>query len=610
MLSIASALPSLPAYCIPLASNHTMNVKVDFLVEDLIPDSICDFPCVVLNSLVFNMLVFFSSLLLLLQFARLWKKEHPGLFPSWHQNENQEVMSTSTIVSFEFGLFLCTLPAERGGLAIDSGLMGIGRIFLALLLCFLTLTFDPEFLAYLLGFCRDFFFGYRYDDHSDATEIERGRGAPAARIIEFNVNVVVVEHGGHDDDDTTTTIPEDMDWELSTNITFYTGAEPVKSKSRIVHVVRRTSPLYWRHPLLSFEEYAAASAIRSPGRSFVPSSRGQALPPIPEGVHFFPGFVSQAHLVPRDSLNEIARGRHIDSHGWSYSYFSGAGRALFCRLTEFATTKLAVGRCEHGAVDSHGWSYSYVLRAGRAWFCRLTEFATTKLAGRREIDSPRRWSILRAGRALVQFFTERASTQVAVPRDDAPGEIEQGLPTLAIVMADMLVSIDMMVPFSDSLPFSLSEIESPQAFLGVEVDTFDDDDDVQGFMFTVYDEDHTETQDVNEVEDRGVAALDFYKLSEERSNVCAEEVSTGPVVLPLRRSARIAERRQRLQLQNQESQNTIHTEVSAPDVLGSIFVDGRRRSARHLKTVKSVDSSEITCSKRLQPTRRSRCGKI
>jgi hypothetical protein len=325
--------------------------------------------------------------------------------------------------------------------------------------------------------------------------------------------------------------------------------------------------------------------------------------------------VSQAHLVPRDTLNEIARGRHIvpsdiDSHGWSYSYFSGAGRALFSRLTKLATTKL-VGRREHGAVDSHGWSYSYVLRAGRAWFCRLTEFATTKLAGRREIDSPRRWSILRAGRALVQFFTERASTQVAVPRDDAPGEIEQGLPTLAIVMADMLVSIDMMVPFSDSLPFSLSEIESPQAFLGVEVDTFDDDDDdVQGFMFMVYDDDHTETQDVNEVEDLGVAALDFYKLSEERSNVCAEEVPTGPVVLPLRRSARIAERRQRLQLQNQESQNTIHAEVSAPDVLGSILVNGRRRSARHLNTVKSVDSSKITCSKRLQPTRRSRCGKI
>ena len=74
------------------------------------------------------------------------------------------------------------------------------------------------------------------------------------------------------------------------------------------------------------------------------------------------------------------------------------------------------------------------------------------------------------------------------------------------------------------------------------------------------------------------------------------------VVLPVRRSARLAERRLRLglqqilhdqenKLQDQESNDTPNTNtVLQADVLGSTFVNGRRRSARHLK------STNMACS--------------
>lgn len=57
------------------------------------------------------------------------------------------------------------------------------------------------------------------------------------------------------------------------------------------------------------------------------------------------------------------------------------------------------------------------------------------------------------------------------------------------------------------------------------------------------------------------------------------------VILPLRRSTRLAERRLRLQVHNHEQNDTsIHTDdvLSAPVLLGSTFVNGRRRSARQL----------------------------
>jgi hypothetical protein len=409
---------------------------------------------------------------------------------------------------------------------------------MVLLVCCLTLTAYVQFIAFHLVSCRDCFYGY-FGNHSVNSN---------AAMITSDVDMVVEGdnddyYGNHED------IQEDMDWEPSTNVTFYTTnvdrESKMKSKCRIAHIVRRTSPLYWRHPLLAMEEYSYAASIRSPGRSFIQA--GRAFPPIHEGVHFFSGLVSQVHVIPRDGPHEIARGRR------------------------FVTSD----------IDSHGWCS--FLRAGRAWlYGFVTKLATTKLVGRR--NGP----------------------------DEITSEIdsEQGPPPLA--MPDIL-TFDMMVPsFSESQPSSLSpvsETESPeQASLGAEADTVDDED-LQGFMFPVTDEDTEPQDDINKVEDLGVAALVVYELTEERTNACVEEeVPTGPVVLPLRRSVRVAERRQRLLLQNQGRRNTIHAEVSAPDALGSIIVNGRRRSARLLKTVKAVHSTNITCSKRSQRSRRSRCG--
>ena len=81
------------------------------------------------------------------------------------------------------------------------------------------------------------------------------------------------------------------------------------SKFRVQWVFRRTNPLYWRDPLVCLMEYRAASRIVSPGRTFVP--KGRVLSTIQEErrVHFSEDVVSSTHIVPRDALDEIARGR-------------------------------------------------------------------------------------------------------------------------------------------------------------------------------------------------------------------------------------------------------------------------------------------------------------
>ena len=89
---IALALPSLvPAYCIPLTFfYHTMNVIVDFL-EDLLPDFICDFVRVMLNSLVFNWLVFFALFLVVLLVERpSYRKDKQENVEFWNKLEQEK----------------------------------------------------------------------------------------------------------------------------------------------------------------------------------------------------------------------------------------------------------------------------------------------------------------------------------------------------------------------------------------------------------------------------------------------------------------------------------------------------------------------------------------
>lgn len=595
MLSIALAFASLLASCVLLlllsAFYTMMNVVVQKLgwssalarslifLEDIPADFIREIGWIVVNALLYTTFVFLALFLFLQigqdlchMFSILFLSQRDESHSVSMMMQQNQVKSTFTLASFLFGFVAFALTewidCNRGRRNTDSVMIDVGSAEIVLLLCYLALTT----VYVMFDFCSDFF---------NALPAER---MSATRTVNSNVlemDLDMEDNEDNYDSNSDRDSMQEMDVEPTTNIIIYSINEhrPVKSKSRIPHVVRRTSPLYWRHPLFSLEEYEAASSIRSPGRSFVPA--GRALFPIPEGVHFLPDPVSQTHVVPRDRPNEIARGRRI------------------------VTSK----------IDSYCWSF---LRVGRAWIHCLTELASTKLVGRRsnkiaqghrmgtsEIDSPGSWSFLRAGRALVHFFTQRASTDVAVPLNGLD-DIDQVSPLLAGMsgVSDIGVPVPMMVPFleeSQSSPLSESqcEIESPETSLCVAAHSVDDDDDVQGFMFN----EDTEPQDINDVEDLpvDVAALVDYELPE-RTNTCSEEVPTDQVVAPLRRSARIAERRERLQLQSQESHNTI----LAPDVLGSIFVNGRRRSARHLKTIKSDDSTNITCSKRSQRARRSR----
>ena len=117
---------------------------------------------------------------------------------------------------------------------------------------------------------------------------------------------------------------------------------------------------------------------------------------------------------------------------------------------------------------------------------------------------------------------------------------------------------------------------------------------------------------------RHVVTIVECDVPEGTSVCCFEDVTIRQAgqALPLRRSNRLAERRQRQQLHVQTTNGsapttttttttTCDTELSTPDLLGSTFVNGRRRSSRHL-SVKTQDDTTIPCSGRSRRSRRSR----
>ena len=326
-----------------------MFFSVGYRLEEFVPEMAY---YVVVNSLVFNTVVFFSCFLylqirpkwswyhlLFLSPTEVWNSHHQSQSEAAMFMQNEEAMSTFTVASFLFAWLIFALM-EWMDRDIDPG-MDFGSIgIVALFVCFVVLT-TILFLFYHLEFtgCSDFFYGYR--------TLFPGKRATTTVKDDDDVEDMDWEPLPDKNDDGV----QDMDWEHTPDVTFYyQGAgddcsrSTVKSKSRVTYVVRRASPLYWRHPLLCGEEFRACAKIASPGRSFV--SAGRALPTIPEGVHFFNELVSETHIVPRNRLHEIARGRRIadseiDSPFWS---FLSAGRALICFLTELASTKLRCRR--------------------------------------------------------------------------------------------------------------------------------------------------------------------------------------------------------------------------------------------------------------------------
>jgi len=84
----------------------------------------------------------------------------------------------------------------------------------------------------------------------------------------------------------------------------------IKSKFRVLRVVKRSHPLYWHIPVTCFDDFEAASRIVAPGRTFMHSGR-RTLPIILESerrVYFTSEILHwKTHIVPRDEDNERAR---------------------------------------------------------------------------------------------------------------------------------------------------------------------------------------------------------------------------------------------------------------------------------------------------------------
>jgi hypothetical protein len=354
----------------------------------------------------------------------------------------------------------------------------------------------------------------------------------------------VVDFHNEDDDDDDDDGVEDMDWESTPGVAFYYSAHlPVKSKARVLHVGRtRTSPLYWRHPLWAMVEYKAASRIRSPGRSF--KSAGRPLATIPEGVHFFSEVVTEIHIVPRDRRHEIARGRRFDS---PCSAFFSAWRALGHFFTKLAST-IGTGICKLN---------SYVRRDAQPGMAGMGREASLSDVSTR----------------TTSIFIHNSKSTMHSPMACEmahPEEIQNDSPQAPL-----------LPPTRDSVHHHEME------YVSLEFKCNPVDDDLR--EGTEFDND-VEPHAVDEVQEK--ARRDISPTQQGVLDIAEVSVTTARVALPLRRSKRLAERQERLQLQLQDQQNheTVHAGVTVPvpEPLGSVFVNGTRRSARRLTTVKSL----------------------
>ena len=147
-----------------------MNVMIEFLEDFRLLGVMGDFARVLVNSLVFNWTVLFTLFLFL---SQVLYDEFPDLFPTSSQrddddesqailiqHQNQQVISSSTIATFRWGLALCAfmdwIGVDSGD---DSGMMGMSRADIVLLICFLALTLYVQFkVSYSFGGSYRYFF--------------------------------------------------------------------------------------------------------------------------------------------------------------------------------------------------------------------------------------------------------------------------------------------------------------------------------------------------------------------------------------------------------------------------------------------------------------------
>ena len=302
-------------------------------------------------------------------------------------------------------------------------------------------------------------------------------------------SVVTDDDDDEEDDDTA----DDMDWEPTSNATIHQGRRVYFSFNPVAstHIVPRDC-LHEIARGRGRRIVAPSVEKKFPGRLFL--STGRALPSIPEGperVHFFADLVSTTHFVPRDSTNEIARGRRIVKA-------SSCEKVQVSKddVSEMSIVHDDCSECQTGVLvhdDDMDWEFTPTV---------VLEFV---------------------GKPVATFGTTESESE-------SESGSEAG-------------SLD-----------GASSVAMVYGCIGSEMDLCDNGSD------------------------------------QERYVVDVDDVATSVEVPALRRSKRLAERRLRLQEKNEvESKVKVVVastcnQVLVPDLLGSTFVNGRRRSTRHLKT--------------------------
>jgi hypothetical protein len=386
-----------------------------------------------------------------------------------------------------------------------------------------------------LLFCLGFLVLMTYDTYLDSCRLFRD-------LYNFIFKVrPTIYHGnvssgptGHQDDGTarrgrpSTTTPHEV---------------PRTCKTRFLIVKRRTNPLYWNDPMICLMEYGAASRLRSPGRSFV--SNGRTLPTICEEraerqVHF--SQVAEVYYVPRDDLDKVARGGPVpvDSTSATESMsdkldgVGGSGTVDCCiHIPTARDDDVAVPSCDmllpcevpapHQNDDDDVEDMDWEI--------------TPNTIDDSLVDEP-----------VFTFWTGEDQGDVQQPANSHDlDEVPQGY----LVDEDELVA-------SASATESESESEIVDGSGQAQVD-----DDIPA----------TSDSDHDNQEDYG----DHEVISEDVSVLNARTTRRIAPVPPLRRSKRLAEIRLREQLSSCSQGHDV------PELLGSVLVNGLRRSSRQLK---------------------------
>ncbi len=265
-------------------------------------------------------------------------------------------------------------------------------------------------------------------------------------------------------------------------------------------------------------------------------------------VHFLEEVVLSTHVVPRDGLNEIARRALVPSKKKCKKFLSEkAGRAMTS------------------------------IRKGRVHFLLAEDVLSTPVVRRDNLHE------IAQEQGMAMAISDTETDTVSMDRDYV-------------------------------------QVDDSQQEVSLDCENKSYDDDYFDYDINDFPDDADHDPIAEETSSKPQAIDDDAEKKE--SSMPDLSFDQGVRVQPLRRSTRIAERRERQELQSSIGRDTashipsqvtkstttiaiatdIHSEESSAIILGSIFVDGRRLSARKL-AVKSDKTVEITCHRYPQCSR-------